>query len=249
MDEEISNLFKAISERDEMIMKLEQRISALEYQYDVMNSLMFVRDRVIENLRLDLTRLQQYTRRPNVSVFGIPKEDNEKPEQLKQKVENLVTEINSEITMANIDKFHRDGPSNGDDQSVIIKFKSHESKEIFFKEGRKHMKEKRNKVKIKPNLCPERKRFLNQAIEFVDSYPDDIYNPPDFVYADVHGIVRVKMKHRTKIGMFFEVSCLQDVASVIQKAQTIDRKDPRFDREYIPYDINYNSGWSEFEDE
>ena len=111
MDEEISNLFKAISERDEIIMKLEQRISALEYQYNVMNSLMFVRDRVIENLRMDLTRLQQYTRRPNVSVFGIPKEDNEKPEQLKQKVETLVTEINSEITTANIDQFHRDRKS------------------------------------------------------------------------------------------------------------------------------------------
>ena len=110
------------------------------------------------------------------------------------------------------------------------------------------MKDKHNTIKIKPNLWSERKRFLNQAIDLVDSYPDNIYNPPDFVYADVHGIIRVKMKHRSKLGLFFEVACLQDVASVIQKAQTIDRKDAKFDKEYIPYDSDYNSGWSDFED-
>ena len=110
------------------------------------------------------------------------------------------------------------------------------------------MKDKHNTIKIKPNLWSERKRFLNQAIDLVDSYPDNIYNPPDFVYADVHGIIRVKMKHRSKLGLFFEVTCLQDVASVIQKAQTIDRKDANFDKEYIPYDSDYNSGLSDFAD-
>ena len=248
MDEQISNLFQAISERDELIMKLEQRISSLEYNYTVMNSVMFVRDRVIENLRLELTRVQQYTRRPNVSVIGIPKEKNEKHEQLKTKIETLVGEIDSGITMNNIDKFHRDGPSTGDDQAVIIRFKSHEAKELFYKKGRKKMKENRNDIKIKPNLCAERRKFLNRAVEYVNSYPDDMYNPPDFVYADLHGNIKIKMKYRTKTGMFFDVNCMQNIASVIQNAQVIDHNEPNFDKEYVPFDLNYNSGWSDYED-
>ena len=248
MDEQISNLFKAISERDEMIMRLEQRITSLEQKHDVLNSIMFVRDRVIENLRLELTRVQQYTRRPNVSVFGIPKEKKETHQQLKEKISNLVSEVGAEVSMANIDKFHRDGPSFEDEQSVIIRFKSHEYKEIFYKEGRKKMKENRSGIKIKPNLCRERKNLLNRAVDFVDSFPSDCYNPPDFAYADVHGNIKIKMKHRTKNGMFFDVSCLQDVAAVIQNAQTIDHRDPNYDKEYVPYDLNYKSGWSAFED-
>ena len=248
MDDQISNLFKAISERDEMIMRLEQRITALEQKHDVLNSIMFVRDRVIENLRLELTRVQQYTRRPNVSILGIPKEEKETHEQLKEKISNLISEVGTEVSMANIDKFHRDGPSFGDEQSVIIRFKSHEFKETFYKEGRKKLKGNRNGIKIKPNLCRERKNLLNRAVDLVDSYPSNLYNPPDFAYADVHGNIKIKMKHRTKNGMFFDVNSLRDVAAVIQKAQTIDQRDAKYDKEYVPYDSNYKSGWSDFED-
>ena len=56
------------------------------------------------------------------------------------------------------------------------------------------------------------------------------------------------MKHRTKSGMFFDVNCMQNIASVIQNAQVIDHNDPNFDKEYVPYDLNYNSGWSDYED-
>ena len=84
-------------------------------------------------------------------------------------------------------------------------------------------------------------------MDLVDSYPADLYNPPDFAYADVHGNIKIKMKHRTKNGMFFDVSCIQDVAAVIQNAQNIDHRDPKFDKKYVAYDSNYN-GWSEFED-
>ena len=161
MDVQISNLFKAISERDEMIMGLEQRITLLEQKHDLLNSIMFVWDRVIENLRLELTRVQQYTRRPNVSILGIPKDKKETHEQLKEKISNLISEVGTEVSMANIDKFHRDGPSFGDEQSVIIRFKSHEFKETFYKEGRKKLKGNRSGIKIKPNLCQERKNLLN----------------------------------------------------------------------------------------
>ena len=246
MDEQISNLLKAIAERDELIMKLEQRLSSLEQKHDILNSIMFVRDRVIENLRKELTRLQQYTRRPNISVFGIPKVKKETHEQLKERIYNLVTEVGCDVSMANIDKFHRDGPSFGDDQSVIIRFKSHEHKELFYKEGRKKVKANQSNIKIKPNLCPERKKLLKSAVDFVDSFTADVYNPPDFAYADVHGNIKLKMKYRTKNGMFFDVDSLQDVAWVIQNAQTIDDRDPHYEKEYVPSDLNYRSGWSEY---
>ena len=208
--------------------------------------IMFVRDRVVENLRQELTRVQQYTRRPNISVFGIPKEKKETHQQLKEKISNLVSEVGCDVSMANIDKFHRDGPLSGDEQSVIIRFKSHEYKEIFYKEGRKKVKANNNGIKIKPNLCPERKKLLNRAVDFVDSYPNNCYNPPDFAYADVHGNIKLKMKHRTKNEMFFDVSSFQDVAWIIQNSQTIDHREPNYDKEYVPYDLNYRSDWSDY---
>ena len=59
-------------------------------------------------------RLQQYTRRYSVTIADIPKQHEEKPEDLRKIVEDLVTEVNnksdSTTTIADIDKLHQNGP-------------------------------------------------------------------------------------------------------------------------------------------
>ena len=93
-----------------------------------------VRDHVVEALRNEVHRLQQYTRRYSVAVVGIDKKRNETDESLREEVLKLVADVNSTSKEEDIDKFHRNGRLfNGKDQEIIIRFKSHAAKEAFYR--------------------------------------------------------------------------------------------------------------------
>ncbi len=210
---------------------------------DIFNSTLYVKDRVSDELKQQLTKVQQYTRRPNVTILGIEKEKGEKFGDLKGKIEKLVTNVSPSLSMDDIDKFHRDGPADGGDQAVIVRFKTHTDKENFYKEGRAKLKELNDhRIKIRPNLCRERKNLLDSAVAFVDTYPKDTFNPPDFVFADVHGNIKVKMKERPKRGMIFEITSLNRLGWIIQTAQELEHQNQNLDNDFVRYDEDYTSG-------
>ena len=97
-----------------------------------------------------------------------------------------------------------------------------------------------NTIKIKPNLCQERKSLLASAIDFVDKYAEEMINPPDFVFANVHGNIMLKMAKRSKRGMFFEVKSITHLALLVQNAQVLHKVELKKDDEHVNLDFNYS---------
>ena len=183
------------------------------------NALQAVRDRVTDELKMQLVDLQQYTRRYSAIVHGIQKNEKESYHTLKTHVEDILDEVNSETIYNDVDKFHRIGRIENGYQDIVIRFKSHTAKENFY-EKRKQIK--RKGIKIRPSLAPERKKLLNEANKAIEDYTN-IINPPDFVYADIHGNLKVKMKHRDlKNRLFFKFRSITDLNEVIMDAQNDD---------------------------
>ena len=138
-----NDLIRRVNEQDVLIKKLvldrqndcerlenfTKRITQLEADQIETKSLMFIKDRVISLLQNRVTDLEQYTRRPSIIIKGIETKPNE---NLKEEVTKLINECDSDVTMNDVDKFHRSGERVGNKQELIVRFKSHSAKEEFF---------------------------------------------------------------------------------------------------------------------
>ena len=216
-EEMINKLMENITGKDDKISKLESKVSKLEGQVAIQTSIQFVRDRVTEELKLQLENLQQYTRRYSVVVSKVKKSANEKEE-----VKEILKEAASSTSFDDVDKFHRIGPVKNNEQDLIIRFKSHSAKESFFN-SRKNVK--RNNMKIRPSLAPGRKKLLEEAREVIDDYESNIShslkNPPHFVYSDMHGNLKLKMKMKVNNKWFYNFSSINDLISIIENNQEV----------------------------
>ena len=237
MFSEVNSLKKIVADQQELILSLQLRMdekdnelrllkNLVEFNNDKTTALLCVKDRVCEELQLQLDKLHQFTRRPCVTISGIPKQRGEKKEQLQVEIEKIVAANEADVTMRDIDKFHRNGPVDGNEQDVIMRFNSHTAKEMFYK--------KRKSVNIgypvyiKPNLCDNVSDELSRAKRFLKNYdPRQCMaqaNPPEFVMADVWGNLLLKMKHRSTRGLFVPFMKASELPSLILEAQpNLDR--------------------------
>ena len=205
-----ATLYDMIIERDGRMDKLHGKVNMIE-------SLLHIKDCVIEGLKNEIQRLQQYTRRYSVNISGIPKPRNEEEGDLQKIVEELITEVNSTTTVADIDKLHRNGRVHGDKQDVIVRFKSHSAKEAFYK-ARKQL-DRNRRIKIQPSLSLAQKELLDDARDYLASM-DNVFldNPPEFVFANVHGDIQVKMKEKCKDGLFVTFNHIDHLTRIISRA-------------------------------
>jgi hypothetical protein len=204
---------------------------------DVVESLLHVKDCVIDGMKGEITRLQQYTRRYSVDIAGIPKPRGENPADLRKIINEIVTESESTTTVADIDKVHRNGPADGEEQDVILRFKSHSAKEAFYK-ARKTLGEKRKDVKIRPSLAPAQRTLLNDARDYLKTQKDAILpNPPEFVFANIHGQIQVKMSEKCKMsekgkeGLFVTINSVDHLTRVIGNANMLGESFQIFDKD------------------
>ena len=65
---------------------------------------------------------------------------------------------NNNNTVADVDKFHRDGQQSGEKQDVIVRFLSHSAKEVFY-DKRKQIVGDNEHLKIRPNLTDGTKQL------------------------------------------------------------------------------------------
>ena len=200
---------------DEKILSMKNRIGRLEAAKTYTDSILLMKDKVQELLSKRINQLEQYTRRYSVIIKGIECRANEvRDGKLKEDVEGLIEECESSTTMADVDKFHRNGPRKDDKQDLIIRFKSHSAKEHFYK-ARKTIK--RRGVKVQPSLSTDTKELLEEARETLLNYGEDyVHNPPAFVMADVHGILWVKFREETKEEkLFYKFDTIQKLRDII----------------------------------
>ena len=140
--------------------------------------------------------------------------------------------------MADVDKYHRNGPKEDDQQEIIIRFKTHSAKEDFY-EKRKTIPASA-RLKVQPSLSPGTKKLLGTASDFVnglkahDEVDEEgerkIPNCPDFVFADVHGNLLLKFCKREKDGMFFRFNSMEQLAMIVQKYNAVKETDEEYEK-------------------
>ena len=161
----INALEMSLNDRDALLARINQRLDYHDKEAAKTRTMFHMKDLVIERLRAEVNNLQQYTRRSCVVITGIEKKQNEKHEELKIEVEKIMQKTDSGVTLDNVDKLHRNGPTRDGNQEVIVRFKTHCDKESFYK-GRKKVNDQR--IKIRPSLTKENKDLLNSAVEYLD---------------------------------------------------------------------------------
>ena len=202
---------------EENFAALKQRVATNEATIERDHSLACLKDHVITELREQLNKTRQFMRRPCAIISGLPKPKDESRDGLKKEIQALISRTNGKITEADVDKFHRDGPQDGSKQDVIIRFKTHTAKEVFYS-SRKEITSTNESVKIRPSLTDMTKDLLHEAKDAIDNFKT-LVNPPEFVLPDVHGQLMVKMKRRSRVGLFVHFRNMETFVQKIQCAQ------------------------------
>ena len=115
-------------------------------------------------LTYDNDKLQQYTRRENVRIFGIPVDSTETPEMTEKKTLELLNKTGVTVTESDISACHRLGkPSNGT-RPVIVRFVSRRKRTEVMRK-KKVLREKAEKIYINDDLTPLRSRLLKLVKE------------------------------------------------------------------------------------
>ena len=85
-------------------------------------------ERKVQDLNFEINRLEQYSRKSSIRIYGIREEEREK---VTEKVLNTVKEETGiELTADEIDITHRAGQKRQDrSRGILVKFVSHKSKE------------------------------------------------------------------------------------------------------------------------
>jgi hypothetical protein len=217
LTEKVSLLEALNIEKDDRLEQMQKDISKLTQDIAFLKSLNIVKDRVTDELSNEIVRLQQYTRRYSVNIKGLPVTQNETNASLTDEIRKVIDETESAVTIADVDKLHRNGPRRDGKQDIIIRFKSHSAKEAFYK---KRKTVKRPNLKIQPSLCEKRRQLLNEANDLIASYQNDqVANRPDFVLADIHGNLLVKMSLETNGRSFHKFETLQQLHDKILVCQ------------------------------
>ena len=80
-------------------------------------------------LEREVDRLSQYTRRHTVVIRGIPTDKGETIKTVEERVKDLLeSDMKMPEAVVDFDKCQRIGPKDGNKQSVIVRFKSHNAR-------------------------------------------------------------------------------------------------------------------------
>ena len=218
LEQRIIQLLEDAKTKDDRMKKLEDRITQLEADELKNASYLSVQRNVSTLLSNRVAQLEQYTRRYSVVVSGIERKAGETRESLRAEIDSLLQEAGSTTKMSDVDKLHRNGPRKGSQQDIIVRFKTHEAKEHFYKKRKNINRE----VWVKPSLSQHNYNLLRDAKDLVKPYtsnPETYDNPPEFVFANVHGDLQVKLANATTDGvMFYSFNSIQQLFEIMNKA-------------------------------
>ncbi len=186
-----------INEKIELAMKpLEERIVSLENKLSLYEAHM-------EKLEVEVEKAEQYRRWSCLRIYGIPVSEDAKQRESSndcvEKVLSLCEEMEVNIPEGEIDRAHRIGSKRRvdgvDQQAIIVKFKSWESRCAFYR-GRKKLDEN-SSVRIKLDLTVQRLKLLSLAMELSRQN-----SHIDFAFADVNCRLALKTS-AGKLNLFF----------------------------------------------
>lgn len=238
MDENQINL---IRQHESKIDYLFKRVAALELQLQLQTSLVRVADRVSDELKYQMDCMSMQ-RSPRLILSGAKVNDAETAESLKEKIKGAIcptkkfTDAVSGATavtddkLANlqkiadeIDEVHRLGRPKGEYQDVVVSFKSNSSKKNLY--GQR--KDFHNKFKLRPYLTKMRHAVLQDCIEHSEEYndekllsrdnPDEKPDLVDYVFADIDGVIKVKLGAPLRGKKYFTIKSMEDFISLLDQ--------------------------------
>ena len=218
LEQQLLQLITDSKEKDVRLKKMEDRIYQLEADEIKNASYLAVQRNVSTLLANRVAQLEQYSRRHSVIVSGIERKVGENNDSLRAEVNSLLQEAGSTAKIEDVDKLHRNGPRQGGRQDLIVKFKTHSAKEAFYK-SRKSITSR--EVWVKPSLSSHNTSLLKEAKDFIKPFIGNTRtyeNPPEFVFANVHGDLQVKMAKETDGSMFHSFNSMQKLFEIINKS-------------------------------
>ena len=202
--EEISRLKDMVSYQNDEIKNLLKRVATLE------GKLMQVEaDKAISSHINDIlhNKIDELNQRFYLIIEGVPlPTNNSEADDVEKKIRTLLKDelgISDQIIHRDFDKAHRIGPkitTNHEtvEQSVIVRLKSHSLREKIYRE-----RNNSRKLKVRISLTKKRwRKLLNYAKELTE----DI-DRVDFVFADIHDKLKVRLKYINGIYMVAKPPC------------------------------------------
>lgn len=116
-------------------------------------------------LTTDLAELEQYGRRVNLEIQGLPVKGQPREEDICKVLEEVATDIGMDFRPSEIHNAHRLQPrNNGKPPTVIVQFHSKVVRDRWLQKGRKAKIIRDNsKVYFNENLCPKYRLLLKEA--------------------------------------------------------------------------------------
>lgn len=114
--------------------------------------------------RYENDRLEQYTRRDNLRIFGIEEEEDEDEDILEAKVIEVAGDIGVKLKADDISVVHRLGRVGDRSRPVIVRF-CHRKKRNEVIKNKKKLKQRQKKIYINEDLTPLRSTLLKMTKE------------------------------------------------------------------------------------
>ena len=186
--EQIEKLLEQIKEKDKKIESLENRVAELEGKLLIQSTVNALLERKVDDG-------EQYTRRLNLRINGIPCGDKEKEtsESCLTKVMAEVGKLGIAADASSFDRAHRIGPLKRDENGkalprpMIVRLTSWRARTNIYVNRKK---ENGTKVKFYVDLTKRRFQLKKTAYERAANNPN-----VDFVFADVNCNLGIRFKN------------------------------------------------------
>ena len=221
---QIKSLKAELLEKDKIISALvkrveinEKRLNSVEGNLIKLKSELFVSQTVSKHLAKQIDNREQYSRRNCILIEGLKIKEKETSNDIENSVKTFLkdqAEIDESIITEEFDKAHRVGKIKNGKQSTILRLKSHS---LVEKVHRKKKDVKKRGYDLRPSLTRKRMELLQEARDIVEK-EDRI----QFVYADIHGNLKVRLKDEFQKRFVFNFNDIEDLSFFLQKISQVE---------------------------
>lgn len=148
MSDNYDEVLKEMKQQSKDIADLKRRVVKIETDND---------SQEVQKLKQEVNRLEQYNRRHNLEIHGLPRSDNE---DLLCNINGLAKHLKlQELSEGDVDGIHRLPAKDGKIPAVLVRFVSRMTRDHWLKQ-RGYLRETKSDVRLFDNLTAQNKRLL-----------------------------------------------------------------------------------------
>ena len=149
-------ILERISEVEKDISGLKEDVQSLKIDQSASGQKIDSLGESVSHLKFELNRLEQYSRKSSIRVYGVTETDGERVGE--KVIEKIKEEIDADIDAKEIDVVHRVGKKSQDKtRGILVKFVSHKTKEKIMRK-----KKSAKNIRISEDLASGTRVMLNK---------------------------------------------------------------------------------------